>query len=587
MISKRQEAIHLERLSKIKDYAKIWQDDFFQEYFVKKYAWNLPRAAFELFGVELTYQQIDIWNEYLKSGGWRGGMLAVSSGHGTGKTKYIGVLASLHLLCFYKSITRIQAPKLEQVKKYSFKEITTSLETLKSVRKIDNKLYRSKWSFLFDLIQINKEQIYIKGHQTDWYIEAVTAPRGDSTNLSGQHQLNYLLILDEASGIEDSHIEASLGALSEEFNSCVMFSQHTRLSGKFHEAVTIKSKAKGGVWSTLRLSSRLSPRVSREQLKKWLSTYTEDEIRVRVDGLPPRKEMGMLIANEEIERAYSIKNDIFNNNELFNQIIFSYDVGYTGYRDASIINIAELAVLENSITGKIKKYYKVVDIQEYKGTNGMLPTDFTTKVVFNQILTYLDEKTRQGKHYHNIYVIGDATAGGHEAFVKLEEKLLESQTYNFICKGLKWGTEKLYYEDKERFLNARAKGYVLLKENLMNDRLIITTDKYKSKIYSQLSQIPYKWTTNFRYQIASKEEMAKKGISSPDIGDTFAQLELINTEVVGQYIDEPTKKDKKNSKNEIEELLIDEEFEEMELDKLEEDIIDDDLLDDIVTISSE
>jgi len=547
------------RLARMKDFGKVWSDKYFQENFVKKYAFDLPRLAFEVFGVELTYQQIDVWNAFMDSGGFKGGRLAVPSGHGTGKTKLIGVISSMHLLCFKNSITRIQAPTLKQVKTSSFKEISSSLRGMEANRKVFGKVYKSEWGFLLNYIQINKEVIYIKGYDTSWYIEAKTAPKGDSTNLSGQHQLNFLLVLDEASGIEDEHIEASLGALTEEYNSCITFSQHTRKSGKFHNFVTTLSKEAGGIWQTIRLSSRYSPRVSKEQLKTMLETYTEEEIRVRIDGLPPKKENGMLISQDSVIKAYMNKESVFK--RKFNTIIFSYDIGYTGYRDSSVLVISEAISIFNDTTNKEEKFYKIKDIQRYTDENGVLPTEFTEKIVFREVLRYLDDKSKNGIYYDNIHIIGDASAGGYEAFVKLEDKLLQTQSYNFQLKGLQWGAEKLYFEDKKRFINARAKAFVYLENAFTDNRILIETEKFRNKFVYEAGNIPYTFTSTLKYKILGKDEMSKRGISSPDIADTIAQIMLVNFESVRDEFEFVRDEQKEQEIYEdLEELPLEDEF---------------------------
>ena len=515
---------HIKRLSTIKDFGLIWQDEYFQKNFVHRYMWNLPLASFELFGAELTHQQIDIWDEFLKGNGWRGARVAVPSGHGTGKDFFIGNLASLHLLTHFQSITRLQAPTLKQITTSSFKEITKSLKAIKSQRKINGINYTSRWSFLFDLIQINKEKIYIKGYETSWYIEAVTAPKGDPTNLAGQHQFSFLLILNEASGIYDDAVTTSLGALSETYNCCLAFSQHTKLSGKFHEFVTQRTVDKGGVWRVVRISSRKSPNVSKEQLKNWIETYSEDEVRVRLDGLPPRKETGKLI---DIATAYSMydnDNDIFNNDEIFNDLVFSFDLGYSGYRDSSVLGIAEAYVFQDSVTDRQHKFLKVKELYEYSGFNGKLPMEFIA-VVFNHILNYLQNSDKQ---YTNIYVIGDATAGGYEPFKKLEDMFLNFGEYDIIFKPLQWGSERLYFEDKKRFVNARAKAFVNLKEHLEMKRVKLYVDVMKNRILNEVTNIKYKFSDTFKFKIMSKEEMKKENIKSPDIADTLAQMFLID-----------------------------------------------------------
>jgi len=658
------------RLSRIKDFSKIYNDWYFQEYFVKKYISDLPRMAFEVFGTKLTFQQMDIWNTFIKSGGWKGGRLCVPSGHGchgidtpimlhngtikkvqdvtlqdklmgddgkprviealargkeelfeieysngikrvynkshilvlkhivqgrtieikisdylqtsnefksifvpflkeqgnfnisimieikkikslgvgnyygftigdnhryldgdfivtrnTGKTFSIGLYATAHLLLFENSITRIQAPTLQQVKTSSFKEISNNINGLKKRHKIsDDLIIEPKWKFLADLIQINKEVIYIKGYDTSWYIEAKTAPKGDSTNISGQHNLNYLLIIDEASGVEDEHIEAGLGAMSEEFNSCIMFSQHTKLSGKFHDFCTIKSVEYGGVWHKIRLSSRYSPRVSRKQLKNWLDTYSEEEVRVRVDGLPPKKEIGTLLSSEEAENIYHNKFKNIN----FNTIGFSIDFGFSGYRDSSIITVFEATSVLDEIVEKEYIYANVLDIMKYDGVNGYKPVEFAEKIVFKEILNYLNEAYENGATYNSIKIIGDANTSGDEAMGRLEDLLLGSQTFNFdTIKLLKWGSEKLYFGDKQRFVNARAKGYVYLKEAVLSHRFG-SIEKFRTRTLKELGNLYYTFTKDtYKYKMLSKDELIKKGLSSPDIADTFAQIFLL------------------------------------------------------------
>lgn len=689
----------LARLKKMRNFEDIYNDAYYQEYFVKRYVNDIPRLAYEVFGTTFTFQQMDIWNKFVESGGWVGGRLAVASGHGcfgkghkvrlfngesekvedikvgdiimgddgssprlvlslkrgveelyefefdsgdkhiynkshilvlvstqsygkqksgdiievkvgdwllwsdrkkrthcimkckknisrnafkirnrvgmivsdqsenihfgirkvtslgsgkyygftidgnnrflsedniilrnTGKTKFIGNISAGFLLLFRKSIVRIQAPKQEQVTKFSFKEIQSSLDNTKKERVIGDDLrYIPKWGFLTKFIQFNNTLIYIKGYKTKWYIEASTAPKGDPTNLSGQHNEYYLLIMDEASGIEDTHIEASLGGLSERFNSCIMFSQHTRLQGKFHNFISYQNVEKGGVWHTLRLSSIYSPRVDKKQLLNWFSTYTEDEIRVRVKGLPPEHQSGTLISDNQAYSLYENDNTIFKDSSKFDTLIFSYDLGYTGYRDSSVVSISEAYAFVDDITKRVKKNFKLMDIYRYNGMNGKLPMEFIQEV-FKIILKTIDTYSENGIFFNRIVVIGDATAGGKEPFVRLEEMFLELGKYDIEFKGLMWGSERLYFEDKQRFINARAKAFVNLKEVLEERRFKAYTQKSKDATLNELKNIFYSFDSKFRYKILSKEEMKKKGVNSPDIGDTLAQMMLIDFE---------------------------------------------------------
>ncbi len=535
----------LRRLKLMNSFVDVWKSPYFQEHFIMRYAFNLELAVVELFGGGLTMQQIEVVEEFYSCGGFEGARVAFPSGHGIGKTYLIGIFSSLHLLCFYSSITRIQAPKLEQVKKYSFKEINGALDQLSN---------HPKWGFLVKFIQRNKTLIYIKGEDTNWYIEASTAPKGDPTNLSGQHQFSYLLIFDEASGIEDKHIEASLGGLTEQYNSCIAFSQHTINRGHFHKWVTTSSKNKGGVWGGFRLSSRLSPRVLTPQLLSMIGTYNEDEQRVRLDGLNPIQEKEMLISHEDIEKAYDGKIQ----NKQYDQLIISYDVGFSGWRDKSYATFTEVAVEEDIHTSKVSVYQVVKHIYRLNA-KGVMPVDFTTNYLLREIFDYLEKN--KDKEYLTIYLVGDANVGGQEAYTRLEEILEYVDTYQFICKGIKWGSDKLYFSDKQRFFNARAKGFVLLSEGMIHDRVKVATDEYRGECTRQLSQLPFMWTSKSLYKMVAKDQMAKMNIPSPDLADCLAQNNLADLQVTS-YTDIEVKKSEieqeltKNLKNKTESVSI-------------------------------
>ena len=700
---------NIARLAMYTNYDKVWNDTFFQNTFLKKYMWNLPLMAFEVFGIEMTHQQIEIWVNFLKTGGFRGGRLAVPSGHScspagetvmlyngdiknvedvkrrdvlkgrdsrgrivkelfsgrdiiikftlknglikkytlnhilileidkkeialsvadwiclsedekansyfikidkrkkrikivnysddgyqeyygfsttrdkryldgdrllthnTGKTKTIGLISVHHLLCFRKSITRITAPTLGQITSSSFKEISSSISGMTENRKIGDKVYVPKWGFIAEYIRVNIETVYIKGFQKNWYIEARTAPKGSPENIAGQHQYSYLLILDEASGVNDDTIAVSLGALTEEYNSCIAFSQHTRLSGKFHEWVTTKNIEMGGAWGVVRLSSRYSPRTTITQLKIMLSTYSEDEIRVKVDGLAPKREQGKIFDVSDTEMIFKNFSPIFKEDKAFRQLVVSYDVGYTGYRDSSVAFFAEVFAYQDEQIDKMRKYTKIVKVA--KDGTFKKPVDYTTKILFNEILDFLDAKAQDGKVYDIVHILGDASAGGDEAFSKLEEALLSLNMYNFQFKAIRWGSDKLYFEDKKRFINTRAKAFINLRTSISDGTMLIEDASYKPRIVADLLCLSYKFTDRLLYKIISKEELRKQGFTSPDFADAFAQIELANIVPLGADDFTPVNEILETEVVEDEGVLIDMEGKGFSSEQFEEDL---------------
>lgn len=503
-------------LKKAKTLAEVHESAYFQEHFVKRYIDDIPRMAFEIFNTKLTWQQIEI----LEAHEWEGGRVAVPSGHGSGKTRLIGIIAAAHLLLFKGSITRIQAPKVEQVIKYSFKEISTALNALTAPRKINGKVKLSKWSFLHKFIQVNTTKIYVKKFSTEWYIEPATAPKGDPTNLSGQHNWAYLLIFDEASGIPDTHIAGSLGALTDKFNSCIMFSQHTRTSGKFHDFVTTQSEDVGGVWKVIRLNSEESPRVTDEAIAAWRATYTENEYNVRVLGLQPEYEDGYLLSHEEAMKAYS--EPAWYKDFEPSYRVQSTDVAYKAIRDSSATSGFDVLPKRNK-RGEVVLYVVVTNIDVFVGRNKRLPTQMS-KTTLDSAIKWADQHKDEARRH---MLAMDASAGGHEAYIQLRDAVDNLGDHRFSTYGIEWASQRMSGSNKRRFYNQRAMANVLFHEAVKDGRLYIRTKKHQMRVLRELSHIPFKFTGNFKYLMMGKDEMAKNGISSPDIADTMSQIFLL------------------------------------------------------------
>jgi len=536
------------------EFIKNTDDEYFDDYNAYLYSHELKKNTrldiedIEPIGIDNYYGfELDGNNLFLD------GDCIVS--HNTGKTFSISILAVFHMMLFPESITRIQAPKAEQVTKFSFKEIKNKINALDMPRRINGRLVVSEWAFLKRFFQLNTSLIYIKGFKEQWYIEPATAPKGDPTNLSGQHNKFYLLIFDECSGVPDSHIDGSLGALSERFNSCIAFSQHTRTSGRFHQWVTTHSKEHGGVWDTYRLNSEQSPRVTAKAIKNWRETYDENEYNVRVLGQAPIFEDGFLLNGIEASKVYERKSKTWIDTLNFHTLTLSVDIAYTGLRDSSVVTTMRVAT-KTDVTGKMKIYVIVDDIGVYRGNNKKLPTEVSEEA-FKLLLLSIQE-IENTPQFLRLPI--DATAGGHEAYTKLDELVSDAGLGDAHVQPITWGSGRLVGFDKKRFLNQRAKANILLKEAVSQNRLYIATNKYKTRVLNELSHIPFKFTVDFRYKILSKDEMAKKGIKSPDIIDTIAQQFLV------PYLDDG--KDLMD-KDEVDIGIVDEDLEDIINDNIE------------------
>ena len=553
----------IERLSGKTNLYDIVTDPYFIENFYAKYINDIPLFAFEMCGIELTWQQIEVVKDF----SYKGGRKAVASGHGTGKTRLEGVIL-LHFLILHEfSIARVIAPVITQITNYVFKEFVYCVHTFKTPKRLGDKVVINEWAFLMDFIVVTKTKMYIKGCHTSWYIEAKTAPKGEAEKLSGQHNKYYLLILEEASGIEDTHIENSLGALTEEVNSCLAFSQETRQEGKFYEFMNTNP-----TWQKLRLNSEESPRVTIEALREFKSAYTDDQYRIKVQGLGSKnKNNERLIEPEDIEKLTHKKKWLKDFKPTC--LIVSADVATSGRRDKSVRVLGRAMKIVDD--DKETLYIILDDVQVPK------------KFIKNQTVYYkpmamavdtIKEiiKISRSKLYKMLdlcLLAWDANTIGNEAYDEVEEMSYNVDEFDVEPNAITWGDRgrdsRLQGIERTQFYNERAKAFYLLNQALENETIYADEDlPYLGELKKELKSIPYFLTsTGAKIQVESKDKMAK----SPDIADCLAQMYLldypitetssnsdngdiiIDTEDIN--IDDTNTEDKNNDNDDIKELL--------------------------------
>jgi len=505
-----------EYMAKLTSLDDVFNSYYYREYFLKRYLTNIPLFASEVLNTKLTWQQHGICHDHNPYGG----RLAVPSGHGCGKTKLIGVLCVHHMLCNQKSITRIQAPKLEQITKLSFGEVVSVVDSMRGSSNINGIIEPNKWAFLANFISFTATLIYVTGFKTQWYIESAVAKRGESNSLSGQHGWSYLLILDEACGIEDGHIVASLGGLTESRNSCIAFSQHANTNSMFHHFVTTLSVENGGVWRVNRLSSVESPLVSDGALLNFIATYTEDERRVRVEGLFPLDDAGNLFSLQNMSQLYNVEDKPWIEAIAWTCRGFTTDIAYKGVRDSSVTIRYNLASVSNEL-GITKYFVEVTDIEIFHKATKLRPTDVGKKAVQSMVTEIRDSN---GYIYDEYINAVDASSGGFETSLVMQDEATKSEE-PITIHGLEWASsDSLSNDERNQYINERAKGYMKLRETIQDGRFIVSCPKYKTRVLREMENIPLLMDSKFRYQIASKKDMNS---ASPDILDCFAEIFII------------------------------------------------------------
>lgn len=415
--------------------------------------------------------------------------------HNTGKTASAGVTALWHLLCFPKSTMLFTAPQIGVLKSQVWKEIDLSLSRMK----------QGRFAWLAREVVNLAESVYVRGHHASWYVKAKTAPRHQSTNIAGFHGTHYMLWVDEACGVPDSVCEVVTGALTGDSNRAVLTSQPASNVGFFYDTHHRLSTRYGGQWIALTFSGEDSPIVSISSLKEQLLKYSsrdDPHYKIRVLGEFPELLgeflMGMTLAN----KCYEGKTALRKKHKAYGYVL-AVDVGGGVGRDDSVVTLARM--WGNEQYGEEERRVDILDIPLCKNTDSITELYQLIENIMSM--------------YPNIVLALDNNGAG----TGLGQKLTEVGIPFF---PMNWGSACFSEDDRKIFNNIKAMAYVRLKNAIDRNKFkILNKDqKYKAKIIEQITAIPFVFDKDSRYQILSKQEMKRKGISSPDILDTFAFL---------------------------------------------------------------
>lgn len=220
---------------------------------------------------------------------------AVASGHGIGKSAFIGMLLNWAM------------STCEDCKCVITSNTETQLRT-KSMPEI------SKWFRLaINAHWWNAEATAIhtvdKGHKKTWRADAVPWSERNTEAFAGLHnkKKRIVLIFDEASAIHDKIWEVAEGALTDEETEIIWiaFGNPTRATGRFKDCFS-KYKHR---WINRQIDSRDVEGTNKEQLQKWVDDYGEDSdfVKVRVRGMFPNLSFKQLISVADVDHAYSLE----------------------------------------------------------------------------------------------------------------------------------------------------------------------------------------------------------------------------------------------------------------------------------------
>lgn len=390
--------------------------------------------------------------------------LSIKSGHGVGKTTLCAWLA-LHFLLFRDDVKVIvTSPGLQQMKDGLIPEI----------QKWVNKLP----SWMSNQLDITSERMTRMPNTANNFVSFRTARKENPEALQGVHATHVMIIVDEASGVDEVVYEAGQGSLSTEGSIIVLIGNPTRPSGFFFKTHTELSD----LWRTRTVSCFDSSRVTPEYIEAQKRTYGLDsrEFKVRVLGLFPDSGADAIIPRQFVESA--LDRDVV---PLEGDRIWGIDPGRGG-----------------DPTGFIDRGPNAIfAIEELRYDNLM-------QVVGWAKLRWDSTPSRERPEMIFVDTIG-LGAGVADRLAELDLPVVGVNVSESAAMA-------------DRFMRMRPELWYSVREWFEGKNVLIPKKLvHAKKLVDELSSVEQKIMSNGKLDVESKETMKTRGVKSPNLADAL------------------------------------------------------------------
>jgi len=411
----------------------------------------------------------------------RNRMTSVRSGHGVGKSALEAWLI-LWFLCTrpYPKIP-CTAPTKHQLYDILWAEV-------------------AKWlrgSAVKDQLVWSYEKVYLKGEPENWFAVPRAAAQPDA--LQGFHAEHLLFVVDEASGVDDRIFEPVLGALSTPDARLLLCGNPTNLTGFFFDSHNKKRE----LYETFRISGEDSPRVSREYIRMVEEMYGRDSdvYRVRVAGEFPRAMPDSLIPLDAALGQCVKKPE----RTARRRIDMGVDVARFG-DDESVI-----ATVFDGVHQQENRVFSRLDTMALAGRVAGIVREYAEEFPGARIRVKVDCDGLGAGVYDRLCEL------------KLPAEIVEC---HFGGKGGRVEGEPVEMK------NAAAVMWGNVRRRIMQGELYLAEDEAQ---IVQLTNRRYRVASDGRIELERKEEMKRRGVSSPDRADALA-LALYEPPRAGEFL---------------------------------------------------
>jgi hypothetical protein len=407
---------------------------------------------------------------------------AAVSGHGTGKTTLVCFIILWFLSCRSHPLIIVTANTQGQLS-------STVWRTL------------AKWKRLCitgPMFEWTATKIAHKAFNEDWYALAVPWSENNAEAFAGKHEQNIMFIFDEASKIADIIWETAEGGLTTRGAIMLAFGNGTQNTGRFYEL----SGRFRHRWDTMEVDSRECRFADKAQIRQWEEDYGEDSdfFRVRVLGKFPHSAFSQLISTATIAEAQKRYRNTWG--DTLRQALAIHGLG-SFREEIRRLNPAAPLIL-------------TVDVARMGGD--LTAIGVRCGQTFQIVAKFRELKQPElvahiANHIQQLQpdaVFIDGHGYGQGAIDQLEMD-------GFAVQGAYAGQNS---SDPRQFFNKRAEMYKGAERWLANGGMI---DDKDVDLETDLREVQYGFAKRQdTLQIETKDDARKRGVASPDCGDTLS-----------------------------------------------------------------
>lgn len=434
------------------------------------YPWREAGDLEDSFGPRFWQQEIleDIGDHLQSPSRFTPLQIAISSGHGIGKSALIAMVCNWAMSTCEDCRVVMTANTEAQLRTKTWPEVSKWTKLA---------INAHWWSVTATTISVCE-----KSHERLWRVDAIPWSENNTEAFAGLHNKGkrILVIYDEASAISDKIWEVTEGALTDENTEIIWlaFGNPTKNTGRFRECFG-RYKHR---WQTKQIDSRTVDGTNKEQLDKWVSDYGEDSdfCRVRVRGEFPRAGSTQFISGELVASARK------RTMQPTGWKVLSVDVARFG-DDQTVIGL--------------KQGSKLIVLERLRGLDTMQVAMRVCKHMETEIprVTVID---------------GDGLGAGVVDYIRLHMAPWFKKNAPCRMQEFHGGASPF---DGDMYYNLRAEVWGRMRTWLVDGD--IPDDP---ELDADLTGPEYFFSAKNQIQLEKKEDMKKRGLSSPDIGDMLA-----------------------------------------------------------------